>query len=74
MKKKFEKVKGGGYRNEKTKNDKKILSDIDFPCTSTTLPFKNLTLRTICFKKSPQMPPNPLRGGLVYRNVTKISF
>ena len=31
-------------------------------------------LRTIFFKKSPQMPPNPLQGGLVYRNVTKISF
>ena len=73
-KKKLNKVKRGCYRNEKTKNNKKILSDIDFPRTSTTLPFKNLTLRTISSKKSPQMPPNPLTGGLVYGNVTKISF
>ena len=71
MKKKIEKVKGRGYRNEKRQ---KIPSDIDFPRTSTTLPFKNLTLRTISSKKSPQMPPNPLTGGLVYGNVTKVSF
>ena len=73
-KKKLKKVKRGCYRNEKTKNNKKILSDIDFRRTSTTLPFKNLTLRTISSKKSPQMAPNPLTGGLVYGSVTKISF
>ena len=65
-KKNLKKVKGGGYRKEKTKKQQKILSDIDFPRTSTTLPFKNLTLSKISSKKSPQMPPNPLTGGLVY--------
>ena len=64
MKKKIEKVEGRGYRNEKRQ---KIPSDIDFPRTSTTLPLKNLTLIKDNFfkKKSPQMPPNPLTGGLV---------
>ena len=35
---------------------------------------KNLTLGPILSKKSPQMPPNPLQGWLVYGNVTKVSF
>ena len=59
---------------KKMKTDKKVRCDINFPRRTTTLPFKNLTLVTIFSKKSPQMPPNPLQGGLVYGNVTKVSF
>ena len=61
---------------QKRKNEKrqKIPSDINFPRRTTTLSFKNLTLEPIFSKKSPQMPPNPLQGGLVYGNVTKVSF
>ena len=53
---------------QKRKKEKrqKIPSDIDFPCRTTTLPFKNLTLGPISSKKYPQMPPNPLQAGLVY--------
>ena len=70
----LKKVKTGWYRNEKTKNNKKVPSDINFLRRTTTLPFKNFTLRPIFSKKSPQMPPNSLQGGLVYGNVTKVSF
>ena len=66
MKNKLKKVKGGGYKNHHFKNNKKIPCDINFPCTSITLPLNNLTLGTIFSKKSPQMPPNPVTGGLVY--------
>ena len=62
-KKNCKKVKGEGYRNEKTKERQKIPSDINFPRRATTLSFKNLTLEPIFSKKSPQMPPNPLQGG-----------
>ena len=34
----------------------------------------DLQQRPIPSKKSPQMPPNPIQGGLVYGNVTKVSF
>ena len=53
---------------------KKICEQYKLSAQATTLPFKNLTLGTISPKKSPQMPPNPLQGGLVYGNVTKVSF
>ena len=53
---------------------KKICEQYTLSAQATTLPFKNLTLGTISSKKSPQMPPNPLQGGLVYGNVTKVSF
>ena len=61
-------------QQQKNEKRQKIPSDINYPRRTTTIPFKNLTLVTIFSKKSPQMPPNPLTGGLVYGNVTKVSF
>ena len=73
-KKKLKKVKGEGYKNCHFKNDQKISKRYKLSTQATTLPFKNLTLGKIFSKNSPQMPPNTLQGGLVYGNVTKVSF
>ena len=65
MKKKCKKLKEDATETKKPKTTKNS-EPYNFPRRTTTLPFKNLTLVTIFSKKSPQMPPNPLQGGLVY--------
>ena len=73
-KKNLIKGKGWCYRDPHFKNDQKVSERYQLSAQATTLPFKNLTLGTIFSKKSPQMPTNPLQDGLVYGNVTKVSF
>jgi hypothetical protein len=74
IKKNSKKSQGGGYKSRRFKNDVNDENDIYFPRMLTTTPSLKLTLGTIYSKKSPQMPPNPLQGGLVYRIVTIDSF
>ena len=74
MKKKFEKSLRGSLQKLPFKKRSKISARYKLSALATTPVCKFLTLGPIYSKKSPQMPLNPLQGGLVYRNVTKISF
>ena len=73
MKKKIEKLKEDATE---TKNEKrqKIPSDINFPRRTTTLSLKKFDLRANFLKKVSLDAQNPLQGGLVYGNVTKVNF
>ena len=68
--KKFKKMQQKRKNEKRQKNTERyrLSAHIHHP------PLQNLTLGTIFSKKSPQMPPNPLQGGLVYGNMTKVSF
>ena len=72
--KKIEKVKTGCYRNEKTKNDKKIPSDIEFPRTSTTLPFKIWLWGQFAPKSLPRCPQILCQGGWCIEMWQKLVF
>jgi len=74
LKKKFKKIEGRGLKSHHFKNSVYDENDIYFLRMLTTPPSLKLNLGTIYSKKSPQMAPNPLQGGLVYRNVTNFSF
>ena len=74
MKKKFEKNLRGSLQKPPFKKRSKISDRYKLSALATTPVCKFLTLGPIFSKKSPQMPLNPLQGGLVYRNVAKISF
>ena len=63
-KKNWKQIKIGCYRIEKTKNDKKFRAIyVNFPCRTTTLPLKNLTLVTISQKSLPRCPQILSKGG-----------
>ena len=72
--KKIDKVKTGCYRNEKTKNDKKIPSDIEFPRTSTTLPFKIWLWGQFAPKSLPRCPQILCQGGWCIEMWQKLVF
>ena len=74
MKKKFEKSLRGSLQKLPFKKRSKISARYKLSALATTPVCKFLTLGPIYSKKSPQMPLNPLQGGLVYGKLTKTSF
>lgn len=74
MKKNFEKSLRGRLQKPPFKKRYILSARYKLSALATTPFCKFLTFGQIYSKKSPQMPPNPLQGGLVYGNVTKVCF